>query len=165
MGTAKIMFLWPTGPNDIIGDAIQFGEGGIDKPTHVAVVLDSSLLEATALGIRKTSFNRYSCRHREIWEISVIHPEFIDLAVQILLGRKYSYLSCLSGLFRDKFGIKLPLVNCCQDDCSETATIFLACLGRNLFNNDDPSGITPKDLYEEIQRRGGRLVEKWPLPN
>lgn len=162
-GTAKIMFLWPTGPNDIIGDVIQAGEGGNDEPTHVAVVLDDCLLEATALGVRKTPLDKYANRRHEVWEISVPYPEHGVIAAQLLEGRQYGYLSCVAGLLRDKFHIKVPFVDNYHDDCSETGTIYLRCEGMNLFNDESPMNITPKDLYHEVQRLGARCIEKWPI--
>jgi hypothetical protein len=159
--TAKIMFLWPTDSTDILGKIIQTGEGGEDDPTHVAVVLDSCLLEATALGVRKTPLPKYAHRRRQVWEIEVPEPTHRVLAAEILEGRSYSYLACFSGLLRDRFGIKLPFVSCCQDDCSEVGTIYLRCQGLEVFGIENPATITPQDLYEEMQRLGGRLVEEW----
>ena len=165
MSTAKIVFLWPLNKNDLLGKLIQFGEGGTDEPTHVAVVLADCLLEATAIGVRKTPLDRYAKRRREIWEISVLQPELSNIAAIMLEGRKYSYFSCVAGLLRDKFNIKLPFINACQDDCSHVGTIWLRCQNLGLFGTDNPATVTPKDLYLEIQRWGARCVEKWPIPN
>lgn len=162
-GIAKIMFLWPTGSNDILGKIIQAGEGGADEPTHVAVVLGSCLLEATALGVRKTPLPKYTQRRRQVWELDVPEPAHGVLAAEILEGRSYSYLACFSGLLRDQFGMKLPFVSCCQDDCSEVGTIYLRCQGLDVFGMDNPAAITPRDLYGEVLRLGGRLVEEWPV--
>jgi hypothetical protein len=161
-GTAKIMFLWPTGPHDLIGHFVQSGEGGIDEPCHVAIVLDDCLLEATILGVRKTPLDRYKRRRCEIWQIEVPYPEHGVIAAQLLEGRKYGWLSCIAGWLRDKFRIKVPFVDSYHDDCSETGTIYLRCMGLKLFAEDNPTAITPRDLYDELRRLGGELVERWP---
>jgi hypothetical protein len=102
-------------------------------------------------------------RRREVWTVSVPYPEHGIIAAQLLEGRKYGYLPCLAGFLRDKFNIKVPFINSYYDDCSEVGTIYLRCMGMELFGIDNPAGITPKDLYDEIQRWGARLVEKWPI--
>jgi hypothetical protein len=162
MGTAKIMFLWPASKNDIIGKIIQSVEGE-DQPTHVAVVLEDSLLEATSIGVRQTNRDRYEVRRREIIEIEVLHKECANVATAMLLGRGYSYFSCLMGFFRKK-GLKLPF-NSPYDDCSEVGTLFLRSQGLNVFGWDNPAGIRPDELRQELLRLGGRVIEQWPAAN
>ncbi|SDD90451.1 hypothetical protein [Sporomusa acidovorans] len=159
MRTAKIMFLWPTSENDLVGKIIQSVEGP-DQPTHVAVVLEDSLLEATSIGVRQTDRNRHINRRREIIEIKVPHPECANVATAMLLGRGYSYFSCLMGYFRKK-GIKFPF-NSPYDDCSEVGTLFLRSQGLNVFGWDNPAGIRPDELRQELLRLGGKVIEQWP---
>lgn len=159
-GTAKIMALWPTGNNDFVGDIVQWGEGGSDKPTHIAVDLGICFLEATSIGIRKTDRHKYDNRRHILIEIEVPHPEFACILANLLEGRRYSYLSCLIGYLRTK-GIKLPF-NSPYDDCSEIGTIFLRGQGLEIFGWDNPAGITPDELTIELLHLGGQVIEKWP---
>lgn len=157
----KLMFCWPYGPDDIAGGIIQDFEG-IDEPTHVAIVLEYGLLEAQPQGVVYSDTDKYKQRRREIWGISAPHEELSAVAVQVLLGKHYSWLSCVLGGLRVRWGIKFPWFDSGATNCSEAGTEYLAMLGRNLFGTDAPAGITPAELLGKIKYVGGVQIEKSP---
>lgn len=162
MGTAQIMFLWPYRKpkldDKIIGDVIQAVEGK-GEPTHVAIVQPGYLLEALWYGVTKSPRDKYKNRPYEIWEIEVPHHEFAPIAVQVLLGRRYSLLSCILGLLRRKFGIKIPYVNSSAADCSQAGTTFIAMQDLDLFGIDSPAGVIPSELRYAMRDNGGKKIE------
>jgi hypothetical protein len=158
---AKIMFVWPYPNNKSILQKVIQGVDGEDAPVHVVCVLDNAYLEALSRGIVLSDLGKYANRRYEIWEVPVLHPECSDAIAQLLVGRRYGWISCLAGLLRDKFGIRVPWVSTSFDNCSETGLIWLRGQTpiQDLFGIESPMGITPKDLLDETKAKEGVKLE------
>ncbi|MDR3560463.1 MAG: hypothetical protein P4N59_03330 [Negativicutes bacterium] len=159
---AKAMFVWPY-PNkkDLFSRVIQAVDGK-DAPVHAVIVLKDSYVEALPQGTVQSPLGKYSDRPYEIYEVPVLHTECADAIAHLLIGRLYGWISCFAGWLRDRWGIKVPWVSTSFDDCSEDLLIWLRgqTLVQDLFGIESPMSITPKDLRDEIIRKGGILIEK-----
>ena len=158
-GRARIMFCWPQDRYDALGHVIEWGEDNTDAPCHVVVVLPDCLGEALAGGFMLTPLDKYVHRHHRTFDLEVPYPELSEAAITYLRHFRYGYLSCVYGLLRDKFHVRLPWVPTAQEDCSQAGTEFISFQGRRLFGLDNPAGITPYDLLNKFLSVGATEVD------
>ena len=145
--------------DSLVDKIIDFASHG--QYSHTAMKICGQVIEALGEngnsdqypGVWFHSIDKYD-NNPNVKMIDVELPDLpsAELEANRLIGKPYSYLSCLTGGLNDMFGIKLSGDSDLAYDCSKLVAHILRAGGYVIDGNTPDSDITPMDDERELAR-------------
>jgi len=130
--------------------------------SHVAIEINGLVYESVSKGVIKTDFNQYYFNNDVVYSLNLekIYPYLLPIdeftarnLAEKYLGENYGFLTLIGIVLNDYLNIKLFADGKKSFICSEYVSIILNSIIPNELNIDKiPDYITPKDLYEQLNK-------------